>query len=80
MRYGYDFAPVDVPGLSFGGCTQRLEYPLPTGDKKCEHNLTASYVVQQVPFKDLSIALHHASLSTEVSTYRDSDEHRVIIR
>lgn len=46
----------------------------PTGDKsEWERNLTVSYVVQQGPLKDLS------SLRTEVSTKRDSDEHRVII-
>ena len=44
-----------------------------------ERNLTVSYVIQQGPLKNLSIALRHASLRTEVTTQRDSDEHRVIV-
>jgi hypothetical protein len=52
----------------------------PDGDKReWERNLTVSYVFQQGPLKDLRIALRHASLRTEVTTQRDSDEHRVII-
>jgi hypothetical protein len=81
VRYGYDFASVGVPGLSVLGMYESgSNIRTPTGDKKeWERNLTVSYVVQQGPFKDLSIALRHASLRTEVSTQRDSDEHRVIV-
>jgi len=81
VRYGYDFASVGVPGLSVLGMYESgSNIRTPTGDKKeWERNLTVSYVVQQGPFKDLSIALRHASLRTGVSTQRDSDEHRVIV-
>ena len=81
VRYGYDFARVGIPGLSFLGMYESgSNIRTPTGDKsEWERNLTVSYVIQQGPLKDLSIALRHASLRTEVSTQRDSDEHRVII-
>jgi hypothetical protein len=81
VRYGYDFATVGVPGLSFMGMYESgSNIRTPTGDKsEWERNLTVSYVFQQGPLKNLSIALRHASLRTEVTTQRDSDEHRVII-
>ncbi|WP_415760716.1 OprD family outer membrane porin [Pseudomonas sp. LT1P18] len=41
--------------------------------------LALSRNVQQGPLKDLSIALRHASLRSEVSTQRDIDNYRVII-
>lgn len=81
IKYGYDFAGLGVPGLTFMGMYESgSNIRTPTGDKhEWERNLTVSYVVQQGPLKDLSIALRHASLRTEVSTQRDSDEHRVIV-
>ena len=81
VKYGYDFAGLGVPGLTFMGMYESgSNIRTPTGDKhEWERNLTVSYVVQQGPLKDLSIALRHASLRTEVSTQRDSDEHRVIV-
>jgi hypothetical protein len=81
VRYGYDFASVGVPGLSFMGMYESgSNIRTPTGDKsEWERNLTVSYVIQQGPLKNLSIALRHASLRTEVTTQRDSDEHRVIV-
>lgn len=81
VRYGYDFAKVGVPGLSFLGMYESgSNIRTSTGDKsEWERNLTVSYVIQQSPLKDLSIALRHASLRSEVSTQRDSDEHQVIV-
>lgn len=52
----------------------------PDGDRKeWERNLTLGYVVQSGPLKKLGIQLRHASLRTQVTTQRDSDEHRVIV-
>ncbi len=81
VKYGYDFAALGVPGLTFMGMYESgSNIRTSTGDKKeWERNLTLSYVVQQGPLKDLSIVLRHASLRSEVSTQRDTDEHRVIV-
>ena len=81
VKYGYDFAALGVPGLTFMGMYESgSNIRTATGDKKeWERNLTLSYVVQQGPLKDLSIVLRHASLRSEVSTQRDTDEHRVIV-
>lgn len=81
VKYGYDFAALGVPGLTFMGMYESgSNIRTATGDKKeWERNLTLSYVVQEGPLKDLSIVLRHASLRSEVSTQRDTDEHRVIV-
>ncbi|MET0950451.1 MAG: OprD family porin [Pseudomonas sp.] len=81
VRYGYDFAQVGIPGLSFLGMYESgSNIRTPTGDtKEWERNLTVSYVVQSGPLKKLNVQLRHASLRTEVTTQRDSDEHRVIV-
>lgn len=81
VKYGYDFAKVGIPGLNFIGMYEHGDgIRTVTGDKsEWERNLTISYTVQSGPAKNLSVALRHASLRSEVSNQRDADEHRIII-
>ncbi|WP_287810199.1 OprD family porin [Pseudomonas sp.] len=81
VRYGYDFAAMGVPGLTFLGMYESGSgIHTATGDKReWERNLTLAYTVQSGPAKDLSVALRHASLRTEFPGARDQDEHRVIV-
>ncbi|MBX8488356.1 OprD family porin [Pseudomonas cichorii] len=81
VRYGYDFAQVGFPGLTFMGMYESgSNIRTVNGDQKeWERNLTLGYVVQSGPLKKLGVQLRHASLRSEVASQRDSDEHRVIV-
>ncbi|TBU81045.1 outer membrane porin, OprD family [Pseudomonas daroniae] len=81
VRYGYDFANVGVPGLTFVGMYESGSHiKAVDGDKKeWERNVTLAYTVQSGPAKNLNIQLRHAQLRSTVGNQRDADEHRILI-
>ncbi|MCY1391178.1 Porin-like protein NicP [compost metagenome] len=88
VRYGYDFASVGVPGLTFS--TVYLsgdDIKTPAGDKgEWERDITLGYVVPSGTFKGLGLTWKNASLRSELPpsgagtpTQRDQDENRLIV-
>lgn len=79
VRYGYDFANVGIPGLTFVGMYESgSNIKAVDGDKQeWERNVTLAYTVQSGPAKDLNIQLRHAQLRSTVGNQRDADEHRI---
>ncbi len=77
VRYGYDFAPMGLPGLSFftsyihGSHLDKVG-----GGHEWERDIDVTYVVQQGP-KGLSIRWRNAIYRSSYG--RDIDENRLII-
>ncbi len=88
VRYGYDFAQLGVPGLTFN--TVYLsgdQIKTNQGDKgEWERDITLSYVIPSGTFKGLGLSWRNAVLRSELPasgsgspTQRDQDENRLIV-
>lgn len=80
-RYDFDFAKLDVPGLTFmtryvNG--SHAEYGTAgTGGREWERNIDVQYRVQSGALKNVGLRWRHASYRSTFA--RDMDEHRVIV-
>ncbi|MNI00585.1 Porin-like protein NicP precursor [compost metagenome] len=88
VRYGYDFATLGAPGLTFNTVYLHGDnIKTPNGNKsEWERDITLGYVVPSGTFKGLGLAWRNASLRSELPvsgagtpTQRDQDENRLIV-
>lgn len=81
-RYGYDFAVLGVPGLTFMGTYVKagnVHTPTLDDGKYFERDLIFSYVVQSGPLRSMSMSLRQAFLRAGHGMTEDINETRVII-
>lgn len=77
LRYGYDFAKLGLPGLSFNTRYMAGDHAQITGTRKIgnewEVDSELRYVVQQGPLKDLSVRLRSATYRSNYTRNFSSD-------
>ncbi|KAF1071323.1 MAG: Porin-like protein NicP [Pseudomonas citronellolis] len=87
-RYGYDFASVGVPGLTFNAIYLKGDdIKTRTGDQgEWERDISIAYVIPQGTFKGLGFTWKNAALRSGLAasgsgtpTQRDQDENRLIV-
>ncbi|MBK5416203.1 OprD family porin [Pseudomonas sp. TH31] len=81
LRYAYDFAAQNLPGLTFSAMYQNGDHiRSDDGDRKeWERDLTLNYVVQSGTLKGLSFSYRFGSLRSSYTGQRDMDENRFIV-
>lgn len=82
LRYGYDFTQAGIPGLRASATylrADKVKTSVPGANTEWERNLWVGYSIQEGLFRNVGLALRHASLRSNVVGQRDQDELRIYI-
>lgn len=80
-QYGYDFASVGVPGLTFNTIYLKgTNINAPGSDRsEWERDVSLQYVIQEGTFKGLGFQWRNAALRSDAVNQRNQDENRLIV-